>query len=46
MIRGIFLQSSSELGTLLKYSRPKLKNQKHIAVDALFKAYPMIPLSG
>ena len=28
----------------LKYSRSKLKNQKHIAVDVLFKAYPMIPL--
>jgi hypothetical protein len=24
----------------------KLKNQKRIAVDVLFKAYPMIPLSG
>jgi hypothetical protein len=24
----------------------KIKNQKHIAVDDLFKAYPMIPLSG
>ena len=23
-----------------------LKNQKHVAVDVLFKAYPMIPLSG
>jgi hypothetical protein len=23
-----------------------LKNQKHIAVDVLFKAYPMIPLLG
>jgi hypothetical protein len=23
-----------------------LKNQKHIAVDVLFKAYLMIPLSG
>jgi hypothetical protein len=24
----------------------KLKNQKHIAIDVLFNAYPMIPLSG
>jgi hypothetical protein len=24
----------------------KLQNQKHVAVDVLFKAYPMIPLSG
>jgi hypothetical protein len=23
-----------------------LKNKKHIAVDVLFKTYPMIPLSG
>jgi hypothetical protein len=23
----------------------KLKNQKHIAVDVLFKGFPMIPLS-
>jgi hypothetical protein len=26
-----------------KYSRVKLKNQKPIAVDVLFKAYPMVP---
>jgi hypothetical protein len=30
--------------TILKYSRSKIK--KNIAVDVLFKAYPMIPLSG
>ncbi len=42
----IFVWSGSELWTLLKYSRSKLKNQKHIAVDVLFKAYLMIPLSG
>jgi hypothetical protein len=28
--------------TLFKYSKVKLKNQKHIAVDVLFKAYPYI----
>ncbi len=28
-----------------KNSRAKLKKQKHIAVDVLFKAYPMVPLS-
>jgi hypothetical protein len=27
-------------------SRSKLKNKKPIAVDVLFKAYPMIPPSG
>jgi hypothetical protein len=36
-----FMQRMSSL-----YTRSKLKNQKHIAVDVLFKAYPMIPLSG
>ncbi len=41
-----FLQwSGSELWSLFKYSRVKLKNQEPIAVDALFKAYPMVPLS-
>ncbi len=39
-IRCIFVWSGSELWTLLKYSRSKLKNQ------CFFKAYPMIPLSG
>jgi hypothetical protein len=42
----IFPWSGSELWTLLKYSRSKLKNQKHIAVDVLLKAHPMIPLSS
>jgi hypothetical protein len=28
------------------FSNTKLKNQKHIALDVLFKACPMIPLSG
>ncbi len=45
-IRCIFVWRGSELVSLLKYSRTKLKNQKHIAVDVLFKAYPMILLSG
>jgi hypothetical protein len=25
--------------------KSELKNQKHLAVDVLFKAYPMVPLS-
>ncbi len=42
-----FCMKRSELWSLLKYSSSKFKkNQKHIAVDVLFKAYPMIPLSG
>ncbi len=31
--------------SVFKYSRVKLKNQKPIAVDVLFKAYPMVKLS-
>ncbi len=46
MIRGIFVWSGSELWSLFRYSRSKSKNQKHIAVDVLFKAYPMMQLSG
>ncbi len=41
----IFAWSSSELWTLIKYSRVKIKNKKPLAVDVLFKAYPMVPLS-
>jgi hypothetical protein len=41
----IFAWSSSELWSLFKNSRVKLKNQKPIAVVVLFKAYPMEPLS-
>ncbi len=41
----IFAWSGSELWSLFKCSRMKLKNQKPIAVDVLFKAYPMVPLS-
>ncbi len=41
----IFVWSGSGLRSLFKYSKVKLKNQKHIAVDVLFKAYPMVPLS-
>ena len=29
----------------IKYSRVKIKNQKHIAVDVLFKGFQMIQLS-
>ncbi len=43
----IFAWSGSELWSLFKYSRVKLKNQKLIVVDVHFKAYryPMVPLS-
>ncbi len=44
-IRGLFAWSGSELWSCFKYSRSKLKFFKHIAVDVLFKAYPMVPLS-
>ncbi len=40
----IFAWSGSELWSLFKYSRVKLKNQKIIAVDLLFKTYPMVPV--
>jgi hypothetical protein len=40
-----FVLSGSELSCLFKFSKVKLKNQKHVAVDVLFKAYPMVPLS-
>jgi hypothetical protein len=29
---------------MMEYSKPKIKNQKPIAVDVFFKALPMIPL--
>jgi hypothetical protein len=41
----IFAWICSELWSLFQYSRVKLKNQKPIAVDVLFKAYPRVPLS-
>ncbi len=41
----VFAWSGSELWRLFKYSRVKLKNQNPIAVDVLFKAYRMVPLS-
>ncbi len=41
----IFAWSGSKLWILFKYSRVNFKNQKPIAVDVLFKAYPMVPLS-
>ncbi len=40
-----FVWSGSEFWSLFKFSKVKLKNQKHIAVDVHFKAYPMVPLS-
>jgi hypothetical protein len=40
----IFARSGSEL-RLFKYSRWNLNNQKPIAVDVLFKAYPMVSLA-
>ncbi len=44
-VEFIFARSGSELWTLIKYSRSKIKNKKPIAVDVLFNAYPMVPLS-
>jgi hypothetical protein len=41
-----FLYEAAQIFELFSNSRSKLKNQKHIAVDVLFKTYPMIPLSG
>ncbi len=46
MIRGILGWSDSELLSSSQIIKIKFKNQKHIEVDVLFKAYPMIPLSG
>ncbi len=45
MIRGIFVWSGSELWSLFKYSKLKLKNWKPIEVDVLFYAYLMVPLT-
>jgi hypothetical protein len=36
----LFLHEEAQNFELFKYSRSKLKNQKHIAVDVLIKAYP------
>ncbi len=44
-IRGLFAWSDSELWSCFKYSELKSKNLKPVAVDVLFKAYPMVPLS-
>ncbi len=41
----MFAWRGSQLWTLIKYSRSKMENKKPIAVDVLFKAYPMVPLS-
>ncbi len=41
----IFAWSGSELWSLFKYSRVKFKKSKPLAVDVLFKGYPMVPLS-
>ncbi len=41
-MRWIFVEGGWELWSLFKYSRLKFKNQKPIAVDVLFKAYPMV----
>jgi hypothetical protein len=38
----IFAWSGSELWTLIKYLRSKIKIKKPIAVDVLFNAYPMV----
>jgi hypothetical protein len=44
-VEFIFAWSGSELWTLIKYPRSKIKNKKPIAVDVHFKTYPMVPLS-
>ncbi len=44
-IRRIFVWSGSELWSLFKYSKLNLKNLSPIAVDDIFKAYQMVPLS-
>jgi hypothetical protein len=41
-----FLYEAAQNFALFSNLRSKLKNQKHIAVDVLFNACPMIPLSG
>jgi hypothetical protein len=41
-----FLQEAAQNFELfIKHSRSKIKNKKPIAVDILFKAYPMVTLS-
>ncbi len=45
-VEFILAWSSSELWTVIKYSRSKIKNLKPTAVDVLFKAYPMVPISS
>jgi hypothetical protein len=40
-----FAWSGSELWSLFKYTRVKSKNQNHVVVDFLFKAYPLVPFS-
>jgi hypothetical protein len=45
MITGISVWSGSELWSLFKYSKLKLKNWKPTEVDALFYAYLMVPLT-
>ncbi len=42
---GIFVYVGSELWTPLKISNSKLKNFKHIAVNVLSWAYPVVSLS-
>ncbi len=44
-LEAFFSWSGSELWSCFKYSELKLKNYKHIAVDVLFKAYPLVALS-
>ncbi len=45
-IGWIFVWSGSELWSLFKHARLKLKNlKKPKAIDVLFKAYPMLPLA-
>jgi hypothetical protein len=39
-----FMYEAAQNLSLFKYSNLKLKNQKPIAVEVLYKAYPKVPL--
>ncbi len=43
-IRCLFAWSGSELWSSFKYSRSKIKNEKHIAVDVFLKGFSMTTL--
>jgi hypothetical protein len=39
------LEANQNFKLFIKYSRPKIKNKKPMAIDVLFKAYSKVPLS-